>query len=546
MKRIQIIIPVLLGAFCTGCDLDIEPQDRYDQQTFWYSAKAAEGGLTGCYNALLENGIYGRAAVYWEDDATPNGYNFSNDDSWTTIANGAQTATSGGIIANRWSHAYKGIGRCNTLLDNIDLNRELDKSVIEEYKNQARFLRVLFYYMLTTYYGDCPLITTTPAMEHKSLPRTPRTEVVSFMLSELEQLSKVLPPKAEPGRPTSGAALALKARILLFEASPLLNPGHDDQKWRDAADAARAVMDCDSDYELFTAPGQIGSAYRNLFLESGENSSECIFSVQCMNQNKLGLSFELIARQYGTMAPLRDLIDFYCDRDGNARTPGEQRLDPSKIDPRFGATIVYPGCKFMGSTVTATQFQQTGCTIKKYTVYDEHTPTAAEKSIGDTESPIDYMILRYADILLMYAEALNEYYADPASAPEDGIRWAIDQVRSRAGMPGVDETFRNRGWDLTQENVRKFIQNERRVEFAFEEQRFWDIRRWMIGTQTQREAHELDITLKDDDLTKVYKSRKFENRIYEDHMNLMPIPQSEINKNPNLVQNWGWSPKQVN
>ena len=220
MKRIQIIIPVLLGAFCTGCDLDIEPQDRYDQQTFWYSAKAAEGGLTGCYNALLENGIYGRAAVYWEDDATPNGYNFSNDDSWTTIANGAQTATSGGIIANRWSHAYKGIGRCNTLLDNIDLNRELDKSVIEEYKNQARFLRVLFYYMLTTYYGDCPLITTTPAMEHKSLPRTPRTEVVSFMLGELEQLSKVLPPKAEPGRPTSGAALALKARILLFEASP--------------------------------------------------------------------------------------------------------------------------------------------------------------------------------------------------------------------------------------------------------------------------------------------------------------------------------------
>ena len=146
----------------------------------------------------------------------------------------------------------------------------------------------------------------------------------------------------------------------------------------------------------------------------------------------------------------------------------------------------------------------------------------------------------------MYAEALNEYYADPASAPEDGIRWAIDQVRSRAGMPGVDETFRNRGWDLTQENVRKFIQNERRVEFAFEEQRFWDIRRWMIGTQTQREAHELDITLKDDDLTKVYKSRKFENRIYEDHMNLMPIPQSEINKNSNLVQNWGWSPKQVN
>ena len=163
--------------------------------------------------------------------------------------------------------------------------------------------------MLTTYYGDCPLITKTPVMEHRSLPRTPRAEVVSFMLGELEQLSKILPPKAKPGRPTSGAALALKARILLFEASPLLNPGHDDKKWRDAADAARAVMDCDSDYDLFTTPGEIGSAYRNLFLEASENSSECIFSVQGINQNKLGLSFELIARQYGTMAPLRDLVD---------------------------------------------------------------------------------------------------------------------------------------------------------------------------------------------------------------------------------------------
>ena len=149
-----------------------------------------------------------------------------------------------------------------------------------------------------------------------------------------------------------------------------------------------------------------------------------------MNQNKLGLSFELIARQYGTMAPLRDLIDFYCDRDGNARTPGEQRLDPSKIDPRFGATIVYPGCKFMGSTVTATQFQQTGCTIKKYTVYDEHTPTAAEKSIGDTESPIDYMILRYADILLMYAEAKNELNELDETVWNETVR----PIRTRAGF----------------------------------------------------------------------------------------------------------------
>ena len=145
----------------------------------------------------------------------------------------------------------------------------------------------------------------------------------------------------------------------------------------------------------------------------------------------------------------------------------------------------------------------------------------------------------------MYAEALNEY-SGPEGAAWSEIKWAIDQVRSRAEMPGIEETFRNRGWNIDQPNVRKFIQSERRVEFAFEEQRFWDIRRWMIGKETQLEAHEMDITLLDDDRTKIYESRKFEDRVFEDKMNLMPIPQSEINKNPNLIQNWGWAPKQVN
>ena len=96
---------------------------------------------------------------------------------------------------------------------------------------------------------------------------------------------------------------------------------------------------------------------------------------------------------------------------------------------------------------------------------------------------------------------------------------------------------------MTQENLRKLIVNERRVEFAFEEQRFWDVRRWMIGHETQKVVHEVDIVLADDDLTKSYSSRKIENRAWADRMNMMPIPQTEINRCPSLVQNWGWSPK---
>ena len=98
---------------------------------------------------------------------------------------------------------------------------------------------------------------------------------------------------------------------------------------------------------------------------------------------------------------------------------------------------------------------------------------------------------------------------------------------------------------MTQENVWALIMNERRVEFAFEEQRFWDVRRWMIGDETQTSVHEVDIILADDDVTKSYSSRMIEKRAWEDRMNMLPIPQTEINRCPSLVQNWGWSPAQL-
>ena len=171
-----------------------------------------------------------------------------------------------------------------------------------------------------------------------------------------------------------------------------------------------------------------------------------------------------------------------------------------------------------------------------------------DKDLNPTENvtvPNTYPIIRYADILLLYAEALNEYYDDPSSVPDDAVCWAISEVRARAGMPDVRTTFANRGWALTQENVRNLIQNERRVEFAFEEYRFWDVRRWMIGGNTKKVVHEQDIILKEDDKTKEYGVKEIEKRSYEDRMNLMPIPQSEINKNKNLIQNWGWSPRVI-
>ena len=465
MKRIQIIIPVLLGAFCTGCDLDIEPQDRYDQQTFWYSAKAAEGGLTGCYNALLENGIYGRAAVYWEDDATPNGYNFSNDDSWTTIANGAQTATSGGIIANRWKKCYEGIGRCNTHLNRLPAAVVADDRRVQM-EGEAKFLRALYYYMLVTYYNGVPLILEEPVYAHGSLPRASREEVVRAILDDLNDiidrrlLDWTWSKTADRGRATLGAAMALKARLLLFEASKLVNPSNDSAKWQAAADAAGDLIEKEAQtgYDLF-------GDYRKLFLPANEHSCECVFNVEfSKTKNTAVNSFNVYSVQYRNNAPLLDLVMDYRTTTDGAATMGKY----DNLDPRFAATNFYPGSTFLGkANCPASEVCQfTGFAHKKLTIYDEQ-----KRDSDDGNGETNYMFIRYADVLLMFAEAQNEVDATPSDAVYD----AVNRVRGRVGMPTYAYGSKS------QSEMREIIRHERRVEFAGEGLYYNDIRRWMTA-----------------------------------------------------------------
>ena len=465
MKRIQIIIPVLLGAFCTGCDLDIEPQDRYDQQTFWYSAKAAEGGLTGCYNALLENGIYGRAAVYWEDDATPNGYNFSNDDSWTTIANGAQTATSGGIIANRWKKCYEGIGRCNTHLNRLPRAVVADDRRVQM-EGEAKFLRALYYYMLVTYYNGVPLILEEPVYAHGSLPRASREEVVRAILDDLNDiidrglLDWQWTKAADQGRATLGAAMALKARLLLFEASKLVNPSNDAAKWRAAAEAAGALIEKEAQagYDLF-------GDYRKLFLPANEHSCECVFNIEfSKTKNTAVNSFNVYSVQYRNNAPLLDLVMDYRTTTDGAATMGKY----DNLDPRFAATNFYPGSTFLGKAncPAGEVCQFTGFAHKKLSIYDTQ-----KRDSDDGNGETNYMFIRYADVLLMFAEAQNEVDATPSDAVYD----AVNRVRGRVGMPTYAYGSKN------QAEMREIIRHERRIEFAGEGLYYNDIRRWMTA-----------------------------------------------------------------
>jgi len=269
---------------------------------------------------------------------------------------------------------------------------------------------------LITLYGGVPLIVDKPALEQSNLPRNSVDEVRAQILKDLDEAAPDLPltyTGTDKGRVTRGAALALKARTLLYAG-----------KWAEAAAAAKAVIDLKT-YSL--AP-----TYRNVFTLENEGNSEVIFDVQ-FKFPEITNSFDVSLQRYDNAAPTQDLIDNYYMSDGkpittsplyNAQKPYENR------DPRFYQNIAYPGSTYMGAVVKDNQFAQTGYAQKKYTIYQDNVVPATIKT--DLQSEINYILIRYADVLLMYAEAQNE-----AAGPDASVYDALNQVRKRAGMPNV-------------------------------------------------------------------------------------------------------------
>lgn len=517
-----LLFALFIASGCTGL-LDVKPNDRYTPETFWDSEKKAMAGLTACYDVLTANGIYGYATPLWEETATPNAYNYDNSAGFNLIALGTHSATNAGtgnivsgIIALRWENCYAGIGRCNELLANIDNVPQMNEDLKNRMKAEAKFLRGFFYSLLATYYGGAPLILNKPNLETDGkLPRNSREEVVAQVIKDLDEAAGVLPPKYtgnDIGRATKGAALALKARVLLFEASPLNNPSNDVAKWSTAAAAAKAVIDMagTAGYGLFPN-------YRQLFMPANENKQETVFDVQyTISQTGYGSAFDLINRQYNTNAPLRGMVEGYLMKDG---LPASQSpsFDPTNIhlnrDPRMYQTLVYPGDTYIGAVTTPTSpFKQTGYGVKKYSIYDKEPNSNLINQAGRSE--INYMVIRYADVLLMYAEAQNE-----AVGPDASVYNAVDTIRKRAGMPVYAA-------GLTQAEMRAAIRQERRVEFAMEGFYYNDIRRWKIAETVMNGAiynsQGAAIVTRTFDATRDY---------------WWPIPHTQRELNPNLEQN---------
>lgn len=496
MKKIYFLV-LLLNVACDSA-LDLDPTTQYSADTFWVDEETYAAGLTSCYNTLYS------AEVLFDgetDMITPNSISYDDRNGTRAVALG-DALTTNTLFLTVWQVAYKGIGRANTFLDQID-HADFDEDAQHQMKGEALFIRALFYSYLVNYFGDCPLILSTPDLDEQSdLPRTDKDEVVDQVIADLDSAAALLPSSyssgSDVGRATKGAALALKARTLLYN-----------EEWTAAAEAAREVMDLEV-YELYPD-------YRGLFMSDNENNSEVIFDVQYSSPDFMH-RFDYVAYNLNRPAPLKSLADAYLMSDGqsidesslyDASQPYENR------DPRLHQTIACIGYPFNGATLTDDDAIVSGFKQKKYTDY----PDDESVTINDNNSVINFIVMRYAEVLMTYAEALNE-----ANGPSDAVYDAINQIRQRTSvdMPTVQT-------GLTQEELREVIHLERRIEFAGEGLYYTDIRRWgAIETLNNGKVYDA-------------YGNVLETRIFDaDRDYLWAIPSTEIQLNTNLEQNPGW------
>lgn len=501
MKKIALYINMIGFLFLLGCNedfLETQPTDRYTEDIFWKTEGHALAGVNACYTALTSTSLYNTATIIL-DVITPNAYGVYSG--MNLIAGSTHDAANTAIINGRYDANYTGVGRTNIFLVNID-QVNMDESLKSRMKGEAKFLRGLYYFDLVTFYGGVPLILDAPNLEqYLRLPRESKAKIIEQVLKDLDEASELLPltyEASDQGRVTKGAALALKARVLLYEG-----------KWDEAAAAAKAVMDLNQ-YSLFPD-------YRGLFMVENEGNDEVIFDVQ-FKAPELGSNVDVTLDQFKSSIPLQDLVDAYLMIDGK---PMEESpwYDPNNPydnkDPRFYATIVYPGAMFKGKVFLASE-SWTGYSQKKYTVYKDNEVPAEYISAGG-RSELNYILLRYADILLMYAEAQNE-----AVGPDATVYAALKEIRDRAGMPAVED-------GLSKDAMREVIRHERRIELAGEGLYYNDIKRWKIAENVNNGP------------VYTFSNEKLLDRSFDPISDyLWPIPSVAIEQNPALEQNPGY------
>lgn len=581
MKTIYKSITLLILTFTVfSCESMLNPEldGALSEQGIWTNNLRAFGYLNNAYHNLpngynrISNAMFDAATddAVCPDPANPI-HGFYNGN-WSRF----------NIIDDVWSKNYEGIRKANTFLQKIDSVPLLrasnalgtDESILrtrERMKGEAYFLRAYFYFELVKRYGGIPLTDKelTP-QEASTISRSSADDCFQFILNDCDSAAARLPRKygvtpvivgfndaKDLGRATSGAAKALKSRVLLYWASPLFNPDNDISRWDSAAVVAKEVIDYTIDesggakvYGLNRFTSIVNMT--DLFSTNNVLSlyhQEIIFSTQYVANTTIEqLNAPISFGAKGLTNPTQNLVDAFPMNNGLAiddDASGYDALNPFvNRDPRLDMTVLRNGMKFTVNDKTDTietfidgkdgpgayaNASQTGYYLKKFllphAVWDGRT-------VNITRT---WILLRFAEMYLNYAEARNEVYG-----PDAEVYAALKELRKRAGFRPSDIQA-----GLSQEAMREVIQNERRIELAFEEHRFFDVRRWKLFDDPVHKENMLNIRgisiTKDEneafvlDMDHMVQVRTFTPKMY-----LYPIPEAELLKNKNLSQNPDW------
>jgi len=534
---IKLYIAIFFTACFTSCAdyLDVKPLDSFTGEAIFSDVSLTEAYVNKRYTELRDG--FGNFGLRYISDEAYHNFNSGNPYLYNR---GEVTADQFGDHST-WNAYYEGIKNCNIFFDNI-AQLKADKAKVDRLIGEMTFLRAFFYADLVARFGGVPLITKTFDLNSDMMvPRNTYDECIDFIVKELDKAADLLPLSYEGkdfGRATKGAALALKSRVTLYAASVYWNPSNDKSKWQKAADAAKAVLDLNQ--------YQLDPNYKQLF--TSNKSKEIIFMKQF--NTEFGHSFDWTDSPNGftgwsRTCVLQDMVDAYEMEDGSI--PSAQQYVDGKPwegrEPRFYASVVCDGQQFRGREIEFyvsstgnransgkdSEFgiddwnaSKTHYTIRKF--MDE-----SLRNPWNDKSAQPWIYIRLGEIYLNYAETQYQL------GNEEAARTYINKIRERArgGKAGILPAITSTGAALLGK-----IQQERRIELAFEDHRFFDVRRWKIAEQTENKpARKITIVRDDQTKKKNYKIELLQERKFFPQHYLLPIPRSEIQRNALLKQN---------
>lgn len=510
-KYISMLALVWCFASCKKDFLDPRPTDRLNETIVWSSPSLIEAALNYNYNAL-SYGIYSRNSfgdynimlADMTDEAVTYYEGYEQRSKFVNGGLNPDNVREIGLTRLGWNESYNFITRANEFIERIPTITGISQEKIDSYEGEIKLLRAWRYFNLLRHFGGVPLITKTfkPTEDFSQITRATIDETISFIVAEIDQAIAKLPETASvKGRIDKNIAKAFKSRVLLTIASPLYNPANSMAMWQAAANAAKDLIDngpysLELDFEK----------YRQSFIRYDPTNTEMIFvresDVLTGNGTDEGILPPVSLGPVGSggysyFTPLQQFVDAFETADGKAitdPTSGYNAQNPYiNREPRFEAFIYHHGSVINGRTLDyrvddpgtpdndggvdrpadgAFWGNPTGYNMKKF-INEERFSSDGTAVIGFTNDPVPWIHIRYAEILLNYAEALNE--AQPGAA--DAVNY-INKIRNRAGLPDMTGPF-------TQSALRDKIRHERRIELAFEEHRFWDVRRWKVLETTQ-------------------------------------------------------------